>query len=66
MCSSDVVAIPERLGAAVRQLTEADVDALSDRELTELVRALKPILARLRVQEARLIGEAYRRGSGPP
>jgi hypothetical protein len=66
MCSSDLVAIPERLGAMARKLTEADVDTLSDRELNELVQALRPALARLRVQEARLIGEAYRRSSGPP
>jgi hypothetical protein len=65
MCSSDVMAISERLGAAVRKLTDTDVDELSDRELVELVRALGPVLARLKVQEARLLGEAHRRGAEP-
>jgi hypothetical protein len=65
MCSSDVTAIPERLGAAVRKLTEADVEGLSDRELLELLEALSPVLLRLKVQEARLIGEAHRRGAAP-
>ncbi len=65
MCSSDVAAISERLGAAVRKLTDTDVDELSDRELVDLVEALGPVLARLKVQEARLLGEAHRRGAVP-
>jgi hypothetical protein len=63
MCSSEVLSILERLGSAVRTLTDTDVDALSDRELVKLVEELDPVLARLKVQEARLIGAAHRRGT---
>jgi hypothetical protein len=63
MCSSEVMSILERLGSAVRTLTDTDVDALSDRELAKLVAELDPVLVRLRVQEARLIGAAHRRGT---
>ncbi len=65
MCSSDVMTILDRLGSAVRTLSDTDLDTLSDRELATLVEALDPVLARLKVQEARLIGAAHRRGAGP-
>jgi hypothetical protein len=56
-------AVLDRLRAEMAELAALDVTALSDVEVLDALRALRPLLCQTEALQTRLIGAAYRRGA---
>jgi Domain of unknown function (DUF222) len=61
--SSDGAVAVLLLQNAVAALSGSDVEALSDGELLDLLRVLRPLVCAVQAQQSRLIGVVHRRGA---